>query len=62
MVRSGQASGSEEITHTERNTMSDEDNATTGDDWKLESLGELAPIIEAGGIFNFARKAGMLKA
>jgi 3-isopropylmalate/(R)-2-methylmalate dehydratase small subunit len=35
-------------------------NVTTGEDWKLKPLGEVAPIIEAGGVFAYARKAGML--
>src|SRR5215469_17388471 len=33
---------------------------TTGEQWKLKPLGEVAPIIEAGGVFAYARKAGML--
>jgi len=36
-------------------------DVTTGDEWKLKPLGEVAPIIEAGGVFAYARKAGMLK-
>lgn len=36
-------------------------NHTTGDTWQLKPLGELAPIIEAGGIFAYARQTGMLK-
>lgn len=35
-------------------------NVTTGDRWDLQELGEIAPILEAGGIFNYAKKAGML--
>jgi 3-isopropylmalate/(R)-2-methylmalate dehydratase small subunit len=35
-------------------------NHTTGDRWPLNPLGEVGPIIEAGGIFPFAEKAGML--
>jgi 3-isopropylmalate/(R)-2-methylmalate dehydratase small subunit len=35
-------------------------NQTTGETWKLKPLGEVAPIIEAGGIFNYAEKVGML--
>jgi 3-isopropylmalate/(R)-2-methylmalate dehydratase small subunit len=34
---------------------------TTGDAWDLLPLGEVAPIIEAGGIFSYAEKVGMLK-
>jgi 3-isopropylmalate/(R)-2-methylmalate dehydratase small subunit len=37
-------------------------NLTTGDSWKLKPLGEIAPILEAGGVFQYARNAGMLKA
>src|SRR5881396_719816 len=29
-------------------------NHTTGETWKLKSLGEIAPILEAGGIFPYA--------
>ncbi|MCI0380395.1 MAG: 3-isopropylmalate dehydratase [Gemmataceae bacterium] len=36
-------------------------NKTTGEIWKLKPLGEVAPIIEAGGVFNYARQVGMLK-
>jgi 3-isopropylmalate/(R)-2-methylmalate dehydratase small subunit len=36
-------------------------NLTTGDVWKLKSLGDVAPIIEAGGIFAYAKSQGMLK-
>jgi 3-isopropylmalate/(R)-2-methylmalate dehydratase small subunit len=35
-------------------------NKTTGDRWELQDLGDVAPILEAGGIFNYAKKAGML--
>ncbi len=37
-------------------------NLTTGDSWKLKSLGDVMPIIEAGGIFEYAKSVGMLKA
>jgi 3-isopropylmalate/(R)-2-methylmalate dehydratase small subunit len=36
-------------------------NATTGETWSLRPLGEVAPILEAGGIFPYARRVGMLK-
>ena len=36
-------------------------NKTTGEDWQLNALGEVAPIVEAGGIFPYAQKVGMLK-
>ncbi|MCE9533893.1 MAG: 3-isopropylmalate dehydratase [Planctomycetes bacterium] len=35
-------------------------NKTTGDRWDLHDLGEVAPIIESGGIFAYAKKVGML--
>jgi len=35
-------------------------NLTTGDKWVLKPLGEVAPIIDAGGIFEYAKKVGML--
>src|SRR5437879_5748786 len=37
-------------------------NLTTGEDWPLKPLGEVMPILEAGGVFAYARKVGMLKA
>jgi len=37
-------------------------NLTTGDKWPLKPLGEVVPIIEAGGIFAYAKKVGMLPA
>ena len=37
-------------------------NLTTGEQYRLKPLGEVAPILEAGGVFPYARKAGMLKA
>lgn len=36
-------------------------NKTTGEVAKLKPLGDVAPIIEAGGVFEYARRAGMLK-
>jgi 3-isopropylmalate/(R)-2-methylmalate dehydratase small subunit len=36
-------------------------NLTTGERWQLKPLGEVAPIVEAGGVFQYARKVGMLK-
>jgi 3-isopropylmalate/(R)-2-methylmalate dehydratase small subunit len=36
-------------------------NVTTGEEWKLKPLGEVRPILEAGGLFPYARKVGMLK-
>jgi 3-isopropylmalate/(R)-2-methylmalate dehydratase small subunit len=36
-------------------------NLTTGEQWRLKPLGDIAPILEAGGVFAYARKVGMLK-
>jgi len=36
-------------------------NLTTGEQWNLKPLGDVAPILEAGGVFNYARQVGMLK-
>jgi 3-isopropylmalate/(R)-2-methylmalate dehydratase small subunit len=36
-------------------------NLTTKEQWKLRALGEVAPILEAGGLFAYAKKEGMLK-
>jgi 3-isopropylmalate/(R)-2-methylmalate dehydratase small subunit len=37
-------------------------NKTSGETFALLPLGEVAPILEAGGIFAYAKKVGMLKA
>ena len=36
-------------------------NKTTGKSYSLRPLGDVKPIIDAGGIFAYAREAGMLK-
>jgi 3-isopropylmalate/(R)-2-methylmalate dehydratase small subunit len=36
-------------------------NATSGETFALLPLGEVAPILEAGGIFAYAKKVGMLR-
>ena len=36
-------------------------NLTTGKQYKLEPLGNVLPIVEAGGLFEYARKTGMIK-
>src|SRR6266566_2201886 len=35
-------------------------NKTDGKRYKLKPLGDVLPIIEAGGVFNYAKEAGML--
>src|SRR5437016_1864477 len=34
-------------------------NLTTGERWKLKPLGGVAPILEAGGVFNYDRQVGI---
>jgi 3-isopropylmalate/(R)-2-methylmalate dehydratase small subunit len=36
-------------------------NLTTKEEWQLKPLGDVVPILEAGGVFNYARSVGMLK-
>jgi 3-isopropylmalate/(R)-2-methylmalate dehydratase small subunit len=36
-------------------------NKTRGLEYPLKPLGDVLPIIEAGGVFNYARQVGMLK-
>jgi 3-isopropylmalate/(R)-2-methylmalate dehydratase small subunit len=38
------------------------ENKTSGESFELLPLGEVGPIIEAGGLFPYARKVGMLAA
>ncbi|GFP84402.1 3-isopropylmalate dehydratase small subunit 3 [Phtheirospermum japonicum] len=35
-------------------------NHTSGKEYKLKPIGDAGPVIEAGGIFAYARKAGMI--
>jgi 3-isopropylmalate/(R)-2-methylmalate dehydratase small subunit len=36
-------------------------NLTTKEVWSLKPLGDVAPILEAGGLFPYARQVGMLR-
>lgn len=36
-------------------------NHTSGKTYQLKPLGDVKPIIDAGGVFNYARESGMLK-
>ncbi len=38
------------------------ENQTTKETYRLKPLGEVLPILEAGGVFAFARQTGLLKA
>jgi 3-isopropylmalate/(R)-2-methylmalate dehydratase small subunit len=46
-----------------RLTLSDGEltNVTTGETFRVKPLGEVLPIVEAGGILEYARRQGMLK-
>ena len=33
---------------------------STGEEYSIKPLGEVRPVIDAGGLFNFARKTGMI--
>ena len=35
-------------------------NESTGKTYELKSLGDVKPIIDAGGVFNYAKTQGML--
>lgn len=50
--------GDELVIDLAANTLT---NKTTNERSELLPLGEIAPIIEAGGIFPYAKKVGMLK-
>jgi 3-isopropylmalate/(R)-2-methylmalate dehydratase small subunit len=36
-------------------------NVATGRSYDLRPLGDVSPIIRAGGIFEYARRSGMLE-
>lgn len=36
-------------------------NHRTNESFKVNPLGDVLPIVEAGGVFNYAREAGMIK-
>jgi len=42
----------------ENNTIS---NLTTGEKYNLNPLGDVLPIVSAGGLFEYARKTGMIE-
>jgi 3-isopropylmalate/(R)-2-methylmalate dehydratase small subunit len=35
-------------------------NETTGARFELKSLGDVRPVIDAGGLFDYARQTGMI--
>jgi len=50
--------GDELEVHLDRQTVT---NKTTGKSHALQPLGDVLPIIESGGIFNYAKAVGMLR-
>src|SRR4051812_26576474 len=50
--------GDELIVDLDRLTVT---NKTKNEQYKLRPVGDVLPIIEAGGVFDYAKKAGMLK-
>ncbi len=51
--------GDEAVIDLERNVIT---NSASGKSFTLHSLGDAAEIINAGGLFSYARKIGMIKA
>ena len=47
----------ESILDLEANTLH---NRRTGKTFQLKPLGEAGPVIDAGGLFNYARRTGMI--
>ncbi|MFP4145175.1 MAG: 3-isopropylmalate dehydratase [Phycisphaeraceae bacterium] len=51
------STGDEVEVNLETATLTDK---TTGKSYELKPLGDVKPIVEAGGVFDYARKSGML--
>ena len=52
------ATGQEVTVDMEKDVLT---NHTTGKEYSLKPIGDAGPVIDAGGIFEFARKQGMIK-
>lgn len=52
------STGDQAVIDLEKSTIT---NSTSGKSFSLRSLGDAADIINAGGIFSYARKIGMIK-
>ncbi|KAF5827813.1 Aconitase/3-isopropylmalate dehydratase [Dunaliella salina] len=50
--------GSEVTVDMEANVLTDH---STGNTYDLKAIGDAGPVIDAGGIFDYARKTGMIK-
>ena len=57
-MREGDKGFNTEDTETRRNT----EEKATGKVHKFKPLGEVRPVVDAGGLFNYARKTGMIAA
>lgn len=51
--------GQEVEVDMENNVLTD---LSSGKTYDLKSLGDAGPVIDAGGLFDYARKTGMIKA
>lgn len=49
--------GQEAVIDFERRAIK---NLSTGDEYELNDLGDVQPVIDAGGIFEYARQSGMI--
>lgn len=54
--------GDEVTVDLEKNVLSVDKGASAGKSWELKPIGDAGPVIDAGGIFDYARKEGMIKA
>jgi 3-isopropylmalate/(R)-2-methylmalate dehydratase small subunit len=53
------ATGDEAVLNLDASTL---ENRRTGKTFSLRALGEARPVIDAGGLFNYARQTGMIAA
>ncbi|MBD3409428.1 MAG: 3-isopropylmalate dehydratase [Ignavibacteriales bacterium] len=56
-INDGVKTGDELLVDLEKNVV---ENKTSGARWELRPLGDALPIIEAGGVFEYARASGMI--
>lgn len=56
------STGDEVVVDMESNVLTVEKGACAGQTFELKPIGDAGPVIDAGGIFDYARKEGMIKA
>jgi 3-isopropylmalate/(R)-2-methylmalate dehydratase small subunit len=56
------STGDEVVVDLENNVLTVEKGTNAGKSWELKPIGDAGPVIDAGGIFDYARKEGMIKA